>query len=160
VSSGGNADIYSPFDRFTPPQRARIDGIIRDFYKDFVAKVAEARKMTPEAIDAVAQGRVWTGAQAKDVGLVDELGGLATAVRIAKVRAGIDAGDDVEIVIYPPRRSLFEAFGDQFGGVSGAAVLQGWTGGPEARAVAALTAPMRLFRRGEPLALMPFTFVR
>jgi protease-4 len=160
VSSGGNADIYSPFDRFTPPQRDKLDLIIRDFYKDFVAKVAEARKMTPEAIDAVAQGRVWTGSQAKDVGLVDELGGLDTAVRIAKARAGIDANEDVEIVVYPPRRSLFEALGDQFGGVSGAGVLQGLTRGPEARAVAALTAPMRLFRRGEPLALMPFTFVR
>jgi protease-4 len=160
VSSGGNADIYSPFDRFTPPQRARLDSIIQDFYKDFVAKVAEARKMTPDAIDAVAQGRVWTGSQAKDVGLVDELGGLETAVRIARARANIDAGEDVEIVVYPPRRSLFEALGDQFGGVSGAGVLQGLTGGPEARAVAALTAPMRLFRRGEPLALMPFTFVR
>jgi protease-4 len=160
VISGANADIYSPFDRFSAPQRARIDEVIHDFYDDFVAKVATARKTTPEKIDAVAQGRVWTGLQAKEVGLVDELGGLDTAVRIAKERARIPADEDVDIVIYPPRRSFYEALTEQFGGASGGSLLQIIGGHREARAVAALTAPMRLFRSGEPLALMPFTFVR
>jgi len=160
VFSGANADIYSPFDRFSEPQRAKIDEVIHDFYGDFVAKVATARKTTPEKIDAVAQGRVWTGFQAKEVGLVDELGGLDTAVRIAKERAKIAADEDVEIVVYPPRRSFYDALTEQFGGASGGSLLQLFGGGREARAVAALTAPVRLFRSGEPLALMPFTFVR
>ena len=163
VVSGANGDIYSPFERFTEPQRARIDAVIGDFYKDFVAKAAESRKTTPEKIDAVAQGRVWTGQQAKEVGLVDELGGLDVAIRIAKERAKIDADEDVELVIYPPRRSFYQALTEDFSGVnagSGASVWQLLANGRDARAVAALTAPIRIFRRGEPLALMPFTFVR
>jgi protease-4 len=163
VVSGANADIYSPFERFTEPQRARIDAVIGDFYKDFVAKAAASRRRTPEQIDAVAQGRVWTGQQAKEVGLVDELGGLDVAIRIAKERAKIDADEDVELVVYPPRRSLYQALTEDFGGLtggSGASVWELLAHGRDARAVAALTAPIRIFRRGEPLALMPFTFVR
>jgi protease-4 len=160
VTSGANADIYSPFEPFSAPQRARIDEVIQDFYKDFVAKAAKARNTTPERIDAVAQGRVWTGQQAKEMGLVDELGGLDTAIQIAKQRARIPAGEDVEIVVYPPRRSLYEALTEDLGGASAVSALQLLGGGPDARAVAAVTAPLRLFRRGEPLALMPFTMTR
>jgi protease-4 len=162
VKSGRNADIYSPFSRFSPDQRTRVQDYMQGFYENFVEKAAESRKMTPEQIDAVAQGRVWTGRQARERGLVDELGGLQDAVNIAKQRSGLNADDDVEIVIYPPRRSIYEALTEQFGaGASGASAA--WsllTTSAEQRAVAALTAPARLFRRGEPLALMPFTFVR
>ena len=160
VVSGANADIYSPFDRFSEPQRAKIDAVIADFYRDFVAKVARARQSTPEKIDAVAQGRVWTGQQAKEVGLVDELGGLDTAIKIAKQRAMIAEDEDVEVVVYPPRRSFYEALTEQFGGTPGASLLQLLASRQDATALAALTAPMRLFRRGEPLALMPYAFVR
>jgi len=69
----------------------KVAGYMDGFYKNFVAKVAEGRHSTPERIDAVAQGRVWTGAQAKERGLVDALGGLDTAVSIAKQRAHIPA---------------------------------------------------------------------
>jgi protease-4 len=123
-----------------------------------VEKVAEARHTTPERIDAVAQGRVWTGQQAREVGLVDVLGGLDTAVTIAKQRAKIPADEDVELVIYPPRRSLYEALAEQFGG--GSSTISAFLDGGDRRAFAALMAPVRLFRRGEPLALMPFAFLR
>jgi protease-4 len=158
VTSGANADIYSPFAPFTPPQRARVQDYMQGFYDSFVEKAAESRKTTPEKIDAVAQGRVWTGQQAREHGLVDALGGLGTAVRIAKERAGIDADEDVELVIYPARRSIYEALTEQFG----SGPLSAWSllAGAEQRAIAALTMPARLFRRGEPLALMPFAFVR
>ena len=66
----------------------------------------------------MAQGRVWTGAQARERGLVDRLGGLDVAVAVAKERAGIAPDDEVELVIYPHRRSVYEAFSDQFGGSS------------------------------------------
>jgi protease-4 len=158
VKSGANADIYSPFAPFTPAQRVRVQDYMQGFYENFVEKAAESRKKTPEQIDAVAQGRVWTGRQARENGLVDELGGLQTAIRVAKERAGIAADDDVEIVVYPPRRSIYEALTEQFG-----ASASGWSllaDRAERQALAALTAPVRLFRRGEPLALMPFTFVR
>jgi len=160
VTSGKNADIYSPFTAFTPEQRARVQAFMGDFYNGFVAKVAESRKKTAAEIDALAQGRVWTGSQARERGLVDRLGGLDAAILAAKERAGIDADTEVDVVVYPHRRTVYEALSDQFGsaGVSGAwAALAGR--GP-ARAVAAATSPARLFRRGEPLALMPFTFVR
>jgi protease-4 len=160
VTSGANADIYSPFEPFSPAQRTRVQDYMQGFYENFVEKAAEARRMTPEQIDAVAQGRVWTGRQAREHGLVDELGGLESAVRIAKERAKIAADEDVELVVYPPRRSLYEALTEQFGMGGGGSTWSVLAGTAERQAMAALTAPVRLFRRGEPLALMPFAFVR
>src|SRR5688572_10479553 len=159
VTDGANADIYSPFARFEPAHRERLQAHMQDFYENFVTKAAASRKTTAERIDAVAQGRVWTGRQARERGLVDALGGLDEAVRIAKERARIPADEDVELVAYPARRGLFETISEQFGGGS----LNVWSmfgRGVDTRAVGALTAPARLFRRGEPLALMPFAFVR
>jgi protease IV len=159
VVAGANADIYSPFAPFSPAQRARLQDHMQGFYENFVEKTAESRKTTPEKIDQVAQGRVWTGRQAREHGLVDALGGLDVAVRIAKERANIPADQNVELVTYPERRTLFQAISDQFGGGQ-MNVWDALASGAEQRAVAALTAPARLFRRGEPLALMPYAFVR
>jgi protease-4 len=159
VKSGANADIYSPFTPFTPGQRERVQDYMQGFYDNFVEKAAESRKTTPEKIDAVAQGRVWTGRQAREHGLVDALGGLGEAVRIAKERAGIDADEDVELVVYPARRSIYEALTEQFASRQ----LNAWSvlaNTAERQAIAALTMPARLFRRGEPLALMPMVFTR
>lgn len=158
VQSGKNATLSSPFVPFTTEQRERLMAYMNVFYEGFVEKAAESRQTTPERINAVAQGRVWTGRQARDHGLVDELGGLERAIAIAKARAGIPADEQVELVSYPPRRTLYEALAQQFGS-SGVRLWSG-LGGAEGRALAALTAPVRLFRRGEPLALMPFAFVR
>jgi protease IV len=159
VISGANADLESPFTPFSPAQRAKMLQLMQGFYEDFVEKTAQSRKTTPERIDAVAQGRVWTGEQAKEHGLVDMLGGLDTAVAVAKERAHIPASEEVELVEYPGRRSLYEALSEEFGSES-ASVWQVLLGRADARAVGAITAPVRLFQRGEPLALMPFTFVR
>jgi protease-4 len=158
VQSGRNATLGSPFTPFTPEQRSKIQAFMNSFYEDFVEKAAQSRKKTPAQIHAVAQGRVWTGRQAREHGLVDELGGLDRALAIAKSRAGIPEDEEVELVAYPPRRTLFEAVAEQFG--SDGASLWARFGGAEARAMAALMAPVRIFRRGEPLALMPFAFVR
>jgi len=163
VQSGRNANLSSPFDPFTAEQREKLMAYMQSFYDSFVRKAAESRHTTPEQIHAVAQGRVWTGRQARERGLVDELGGLDRAVVIAKARAGIPADEEVELVTFPPRRTLYEAIAEQFGSSASAATAgRLWTllGGAEGRAMAALTAPVRLFRRGEPLALMPFAFVR
>ena len=160
VKSGKNSDIYSPFARFSPEQRIKVGEYMAGFYKSFLAKVAEGRHTTPARIDAVAQGRVWTGAQAKDRGLVDALGGLDTAVSIAKQRAHIPADEEVELVVYSPRRSFYEAL-TELGRSS--SVFTSWgvmMNAAQRRAIAALATPMTGFRRGEPLALMPFTFVR
>jgi protease-4 len=158
VKNGANADIYSPFSRFSEPQRDRLQQHMDGFYRTFVQRVADARKKTYQEIDAVAGGRVWTGRQAREHGLVDRLGGLDTAIAAAKELAGIPADQEVEVVSYPTRRSLYDLVSAQFGGES--RLLTALGGRSDARALLAATAPARLFRRGEPLALMPFGFVR
>lgn len=157
VTSGANAGIYSPFEPFTPGQRAELQRYMQGFYEGFVRKAAESRQTTPDRIDAVAQGRVWTGRQALEHGLVDALGGLDVAVTMAKERAGIPADEDVQLVLFPRRQTLFEALSEQFGTQTD---IWSRLAGPGAPALGALAAPARLFRRGEPLALMPFAFVR
>ena len=92
-------------------------------YDTFVEKAAQGRNTTPEKIDAVGQGRVWTGRQAKQIGLVDELGGLDRAVALAKQRAKIAADADVELVVYPPRKSFYDFFKSPFGASDRAATL-------------------------------------
>ncbi|MBB3605487.1 protease-4 [Mycolicibacterium sp. BK556] len=101
VRTNDNADAWSVNAKFTPEQEALVEAEADLFYTDFIQRVAEARHMSVDAVDAVARGRVWTGADALEHGLVDELGGLRTAVRRAKVLAGIDVDADVELVSYP-----------------------------------------------------------
>lgn len=101
MRTNDNADAWSVNAPFTPEQQALVEAEADLFYTDFVQRVAEARHMSVEAVEAVAQGRVWTGADALEHGLVDELGGLRTAVRRAKVLAGIDADTKAELVSYP-----------------------------------------------------------
>ena len=114
--------------------------------------------MTRDAVHAVAQGRVWTGRQAKDLGLVDELGGLARAVTVAKERAGIGADVEVTLVPYPRPRSLFEVVNSSLT-VRSVAGGRAWLTSPIDHLLAAVTTPMRLFRPGEPLALMPLVYL-
>lgn len=159
VTSGRNAGIHSPFEPFTPEQRAKVMEYMDGFYDGFVEKAAASRRMRAEEIEAVAQGRVWTGQQAQRQGLVDALGGLDRAVAIAKERAGIPADEDVELVTFPPRRTLYEALTERLQS-SGAIAWAQLSAGTDLHAIAALSAPLRLFRRGEPLALMPYVFVR
>lgn len=101
VRTNDNADAWSANAPFTPEQHALVSAEADLFYTDFVSRVAQARSMTVEAVDAVARGRVWTGADALTHGLVDELGGLRTAVRRAKVLAGLDEDDKVQLIGYP-----------------------------------------------------------
>ena len=101
VRTNTNADAWSANAAFTPEQQAMVEAEADLFYDDFVRRVAQARGMTVEAVNAVARGRVWTGADAHQRGLVDELGGLRTAVRRAKVLAGLDVEEKVRLVGYP-----------------------------------------------------------
>lgn len=96
-----NADAWSMDHPFTDEQQAHVEAEADLFYTDFVERVAEGRKMSVEAVDAIARGRIWTGADALERGLVDELGGLRTAVTRAKVLAGLEPDAQVRIVGYP-----------------------------------------------------------
>ena len=101
VRTNENADAWSINKPFTDEQHAHVEAEADLFYTDFIERVAQGRKLSVEAVDAVARGRVWTGADALEKGLVDELGGLRTAINRAKVLAGHDEDDDVRIASYP-----------------------------------------------------------
>jgi protease-4 len=160
VSDGRYANLYSPIRPFSPEERAKIQEQMQATYDAFVEKAASGRHTTPEKIDAIAQGRVWTGQQAKQIGLVDELGGLERALAIAKEHAKIGRDTEVELVVYPPKRSLYETLADPFGASGSSGLLSSFLGLDDRRALQTLTAPLRVFRRGEPLAIMPNVFVR
>ena len=160
VSQGRYAEIFSPVRQFSPEERARMLQLMQATYDTFVEKAASGRNTTPEKIDAIAQGRVWTGLQAKQLGLVDELGGLDRALALAKQRANIAQDAEVELVVYPPKRSFYEILADPFGRSDQAGAIAAWLGLGDRRMVNTLTAPLRVFRRGEPLTLMPNVFVR
>ncbi len=81
VQSGRNATIYSPFAPFSPEQRAKVQNYMQGFYDNFVEKAAESRHTTPERIDAVAQGRVWTGQQARSAASSTSSAGSTTRSR-------------------------------------------------------------------------------
>ena len=101
--------MYSQVDRFDDLERARFQSRLRAFYyDDFIPKVARGRSRDAKYIDSISQGRVWTGSQAKDRGLVDELGGLERAIDIAKELAHIPPGNSVRRVAFPAQRTLFQ----------------------------------------------------
>jgi len=167
VSRGKQAEMYSPDRRFSPDERKKIAESMQSVYDQFIERTAAARHMPPEKVDEVAQGRVWTGEQARQLGLVDQLGGLYTAIDLAKQRAKIPADEEVELVVYPPRRSVYEVLADELQSPVGrmqerytADALTQLLGPRERRALSALLAPSRLFRSGQVLTHMPYVFVR
>ena len=91
VSYGARSLMFSPRRGFSDEERERLAATIDAIYESFVAKVAEGRARSVDEIEGIARGRVWTGSDALDIGLVDELGGLRDAVRIARLRAGLPA---------------------------------------------------------------------
>jgi protease-4 len=109
LAFGEKADIFSPFRPFTPAERIVLKEEILWTYEQFLAKAAEGRGLTRDEVDAVGKGRIWTGRQAKDLKLVDELGGLTMAVGLAKKEAGIDADEEVRFDVWPKKRSFWQA---------------------------------------------------
>lgn len=115
VSTGELSDFMNPTRDLTEVERTIIQSSIEEGYETFISRVAEGRGMHADSVKKVASGRVWTGTQAKERGLVDVLGGLDTAIDIAAGK--INAGDDYRVVYYPEQKtwleSLFSSFGDQ-----------------------------------------------
>lgn len=101
LRTNANADAWSSNEPFTEEQRDLVEAEIEMHYDDFVQRVADGRKLTVDAVKAVAQGRIWSGRDALAHGLVDELGGFREAVAKAKELADIDADDDVRIASFP-----------------------------------------------------------
>jgi protease IV len=99
VSVGRGATMFTPTHPFSQDEWQRINVWLDAIYRDFTEKVASGRRMTVEQVDEIARGRVWTGADAAQHGLVDELGGMAAAADIARRRAGLPA--DAPLRVYP-----------------------------------------------------------
>ena len=158
VSSGRLAEIYSPFRAFSEDERAKIEEQLQTTYELFLDRVAKGRSQETRKIDGVAQGRVWTGRQARELGLVDELGGLTDAIRIAKERAKLDLQRDVDLVVYPAKRTILDILSNPLGS-SASQGVGALFGRPEAQLIDSALSTLRRFRRGEPLTIMPNLFI-
>jgi protease-4 len=101
LDRGANANLYGELENWSDPQRAVVDRMLDRIYDDFLERVASSRGMTVDEVDAIARGRVFTGQQALDRGLVDVLGGFDEALAEAKTLADIDPDQDVHLVDFP-----------------------------------------------------------
>jgi protease-4 len=137
VHAGQNATIWSSLHDYSPTEWARFEAMLDRIYADFTAKVADGRKLPKEKVLEIAKGRVWSGEDAKRLGLVDEMGGYATALRLARQAAKIADGEDVEVRVFPKRKSPIEQ------------ILDG--DGRESSEQAALEALVRTVRLAAPL---------
>jgi protease-4 len=108
IERGQHAGIDSDYRPLTEDERQMLRAGIDESYKDFVTKVAAARHRKFEEIEPLSQGRVWMGDQAKANGLVDEVGGLDTALDLAKRKANIPAAENVTVLTYPARRDFLD----------------------------------------------------
>ncbi|MCP4804855.1 MAG: signal peptide peptidase SppA [Proteobacteria bacterium] len=158
IERGANIGLYSPEQPFTDGQRAKFRARLEQTYEGFVRRVSEGRKRPYDEMEAVARGRVWTGRQALESGLVDDLGGLEEALRRARQKAGIGPAMGwrrADVLVRPPRGWFLEmvpmaariavdslGLGSLVSGVQGLA--------PMAGLVDFLSA-----HSGEPLALLP-----
>jgi len=151
---GRNAAIFSDYSPLSASERQRLAALMRQTYEEFVRKAAAGRGMPVEKMRELATGRVWTGREAKKLGLVDALGGLKTAYELAMKKAGLSAKDNVQPVILPREKSFLEAIFDP---VSTRA-MSGWPdwAGPLVGRRAFALALIQALRRERVLALMPF----
>jgi protease-4 len=147
LAFGRRADMFSSFRPMSPEERKFLKNQILWTYDQFLTKAAEGRNLTKEAVDLIGKGRVWTGRQAKENGLVDELGGLTMAIGQAKKLAGIPAEEEVRLVIWPKTTSL----------------LARLFGRPEAKVklplpgeLGKLLASLKALEKENPWAVMPF----
>ncbi len=108
VHTSANSTFFSTMKDFSPTERERWQAWLDRIYVDFTGKVAEGRKLPKEKVLEIAKGRVWTGEDAKALGLVDELGGMTTALKLAKKAAGIPDTEDVKLQVFPKAKSPFE----------------------------------------------------
>jgi len=109
VHQGNNATMFTGTHDYTPAEWARFEAWLDRVYVDFTGKVADGRKLPKEKVLEIAKGRIWSGQDAKNLGLVDELGGYDTALNLARKAANIADGEDVRIIVYPRPKTLFQS---------------------------------------------------
>lgn len=164
VLRGKNAGLFRETESWTEDERAKFQEQANNiYYTDFVPKVAKGRNLDEEKVNSLGQGRVWTGAQAKERGLVDEIGGLEKAIEIAKELADLPADKDVTRVNMPRKPGLLESF---FG--TGGAKIESKTQEQKAQEIFVKSLPKDIQRslryaemfdkmkRGEAMLILPF----
>jgi protease-4 len=109
IHAGNNATMFTGTQDYTPAEWARFEAWLDRVYVDFTSKVAEGRKLPKEKVLEIAKGRIWSGQDAKNLGLVDELGGYDTALKLAKKAASIGDTEDVKIVVYPRPKTFLQS---------------------------------------------------
>jgi protease-4 len=160
VMRGKNAGIFRETEKWTPEERTKMEEMANNVYfSNFVPKVAQGRGKTNEEVDTLGQGRVWTGTQAKENGLVDDFGGLEKAIQTAKELAGLPADKDVKRVIFPAPVTLIERLlgggGSQASDDSAARALAE-TLPADAKKALRFAQIFEQMKRGDAMLLMPY----
>ncbi len=146
VKRGKHADIFTTTREFSDEEREIVRRQIEESYSDFIRKVAEGRGMSEAEVDSIGQGRVWTGRQAEENGLVDMLGGLNLALAIAKEKAGLAEDAEVEIVTLPKRKFSL-----------GLGMQTMFSSSPDLKSIIEELKEENIFGDDQILLLMPFT---
>jgi protease-4 len=154
VTRGPRAEMLSPFRDFTPEEHERFQRQMEAVYHTFVSRVTESRDMDAAWVDSIGQGRVWSGRQARERGLVDGLGGLERAFAMVRAKAGLEPDEPLAVEVYPrvERTLLQRMVGDLFEEADEVRLLDdlranaGWRAWSEAA----------LWPTGVALALMPY----
>lgn len=109
VHTSDNGTMFTGIQDYTPKEWDKFQKWLDRVYVDFTTKVAEGRKLPKDKVLAIAKGRIWTGEDALGLGLVDALGGFDVALKLAKEAAKIPAADDVNLVVFPRKKTFLEA---------------------------------------------------
>ena len=109
VHAGANATMWTGTHDYTPAEWQRFQQWLDRIYVDFTSKVAEGRNLPKEKVLAIAKGRIWSGQDAKNLGLIDEVGGFDTALNLAKKSAGIPESEEVKLEVYPHKKTLWQS---------------------------------------------------
>lgn len=110
VHAGSNATMWTGVQDYSPAEWARFQAWLDRVYEDFTAKVAEGRNLPKEKVKQIAKGRIWSGQDAKEIGLVDELGGFSVALDLAKKAASIGEGEKFRLERFPATKGPIESF--------------------------------------------------
>ena len=144
---------------FSPTARTRSPKGVRNSTQAVTPTIANMAKKIGLFVNSCGPTMGMSDSSGRAIGLVDELGGLDRAIAAAKQRAKIPADSSVEVVVYPPKRSVYELLSKGFQ-ADDSAIRAIVPNEQDRRVLAALASPLRLFRAGEPLAIMPNVFFR
>jgi protease-4 len=118
VHTSADSTMWNSSSDYTPAEWARFQASLDRIYADFTSKVAEGRRIPKSRVLEIAKGRIWSGEDAKALGLVDELGGYPVALALAKKAAHIPDSQEVSLEVFPKKKTTFEALADQLSGQS------------------------------------------